>query len=65
MDETAVKTLFELGQTAIFLWLYLRERKRVSVVADARIEDYKLWTETLTVLATFDKDVPSPPYPVS
>lgn len=54
-----VNMLASTGTTAVFLYLYLQERKRVRELADSRIADCKDWTELLIrMVAT--KEYPTP-----
>lgn len=44
MDEiTLVSKLIESGQLVVFVWLFLRERKRNSELQDQRVNDFKDW----------------------
>jgi len=55
-DADLIQLLTDMTQSVIFLWLFLRERRRASELADSRIADYKDWQ--LRMLGIIDKNLP-------
>jgi hypothetical protein len=55
MDVENIQTLVDVGQTAVFIYLYMIERRRVKEVQEARIAECKSFVAYVQSL--------SPPYP--
>jgi hypothetical protein len=56
MDEMSM--ILDAGQTAVFIFLYYKERRRVSELADARILDHKRWIDMLITIIRHFPDTP-------